>query len=215
MYMLQDAAPPDEFLENQSKEYEERIQSNTGSLGSGFGIIIVGYPGAGKTVAANEFEKVLNEESTSETANVDLNSFAYLSDVDLRGDSDFIDAVVEDTNVPSADLGVIDGALSFEEIERVANFYDEIGIIFIKSHHAARHARLISDAEERGEEFDDEYTREGLRKKDSRAARCGLNELLEAEFFDYEVQNEAEELEEFEKYCRYVGRDVYQDYVYQ
>ena len=214
--MLVDAQPSEPPIESRAQKFEELIENNTGSLGTGIGIITVGYPGAGKTEAAREFEQVLRQESTENVVNVDLNSFADVLESDLRGDKDFIDAVLNEVpSIKSAGCGVIDGAASFEEIERVANYYSDIFIIYIRSHHAARHARLISDAAEQGNDHEDKYQREGLRQRDTKAARLGLNDILEIEFFDYRIKNENEEIAEFQDYCRYVGRDLYQDWVYR
>lgn len=213
--LLNEHPPPQEYGEYKSQDYEERLEENTGSLGQRLGIVVIGYPGAGKTEAAAQFEKVLNEESTEKAVNVDLNSYANLFESDLRGDHDFVDAVVGEVPLISSNPAVIDGAASFEEIERFANYFESIAIIYIKSHHAARHARLISDATEQGNDHKDKYQREGLRQRDTEAARLGLNAIVEIEFFDYQIQNENEELDEFQSYCRYVGRDLYQDWVYK
>lgn len=202
--------------EEEALAVEEEIQRNTGSIGDGLAVIIVGYSGAGKTTAAEEIQNTLEEKTDTEVPHVDLNSFTEATDTGIRNSNSFIDVAFEQYDIiPDDKIGVIDGALSFDEIERIANYYGRINIVYIKAHHAARHTRLIDDAMEQGRENENQFSRDSLRTQDEKVANAGLNDIVEARFFDFEIENEAINESEFENYARYVATDLYSEYTYE
>jgi energy-coupling factor transporter ATP-binding protein EcfA2 len=202
--------------EEEALVVEEEIQRNTRSIGDGLAVVVVGYSGAGKTTAAKEIQKTLEEKTNTDVPHVDLNSFTEATDIKIRNSDPFIDTAFEQYDIiPDDKIGVIDGALSFDEIERIANYYGEINIVYIKSHHAARHTRLIDDAIKKDRENKDKFSRDGLRTQDEIVANAGLNDIVKARFFDFEIENESIDESKFENYARYVATDLYSEYTYE
>lgn len=179
--------------EDSAVSAQREIENNAGSLGEGVAFIIIGYPGAGKTTAADEVQAELEKKGDSV----------------LRLKGNEYDSAIE---VDS--LAVIEEVVSLEEIVSISQFFDDLCLIYIEAHHAARHNRLIERAKESDEIPMQIVSRDVLRKRDEEAASSGLNVIENERFFDRKVTNETLDKSEFEQFIRHVTHDLYQDCVY-
>lgn len=192
---------------------EEKIQENSGSLGDGLAICISGFPGAGKTVAAEEVYDVFVDYFEWDILSVDISEFASKHDVDSMEARSFVGQIDKELQLVDHNGAVFDGVESLEQVEYISKFFESVFILHIRSHHAARHNRLIEEARERGDDL--EYlSRENLRKRDKKAGRRGLNAFERAQFFDMVAKNERLSESEFRSSVRYAAEELILDHKY-
>jgi len=200
----------DEY-EARAEQAQNKIERNRSSLGSGFGFILCGFPGAGKTTAAKEIQRHLSEDRNDNCSVVSLDELAEVESANRAEIETFFTAVVSSFNIESRKFCVFDSLYSLDEIVFLSKYFDYLGIIFIEANHAARHSRLIKDARKEDKNLDD-FSHDSLQYRDKEASAMGLNVIEETDFYDRKVKNVGVEKSEFEKYIKYVSQDLYLSY---
>jgi shikimate kinase len=211
---LSDLSEPDneDQLARKAQLTESTIQSNLSGGGSGHALCIAGYPGAGKTVAADAIYERLDKELSDSTQLVQANvEQTVKSATDSKKAFEFAvetpsllaKEVSRSHGFSSVDVAVIDGACSMGEIEHYANHFSNIKVLFIEVNGLARHDRLTT--EDGGKSRDARMERDGL------ADERGLDEIVTAQFYDKKLTNNDLELNEFQKAAGYVGYEFYRD----
>lgn len=204
--------------EHRAEQTAREIENVRGSVDDGLAIIITGYAGAGKTTAATEMEDVLEKKFESTVLHIELDVVAEqiegVGSRDARRDPRaFVGSIAERYALDQYDAVILDGVQSLGEIEEISHYFDTLSIVYVVSHHGARHIRLIRDEEESNEPDMDAVSHDALRKVDKDSMNAGLVNIEESKFYDYELTNEEIDEPEFRAYARYVGRSIYNDYV--
>lgn len=192
----------------------KRIEENAGSLSDGFAILISGFPGAGKTTAARAMKETLEKEAESDVLHINLDKLAAIESVDRLETEMFLTAVTRQCNLEEQEIAIFDGVQQLEEFEYLAKFFQRLGLVYILSHHAERHTRLIKDARSNEETPLEEVSHDALRFRDMEAGEAGLDAIEETRFSDVEILNESLEKSEFEQYAKYVSQDLYLEFIH-
>lgn len=211
---LPDLSEPDDAdqIARKAQLTESTIQSNLSDGGSGHALCIAGYPGAGKTTAADAIYDRLDKELSDSTQLVQANvEQTVKSATDSKEAFEFAvqtpallaKEVSRSHGLKQIDVAVIDDVCSMEEIEQYAIHFTNIKVLFIEANGLARHNRLTAD--DGGQSRDERMERDGM------ADKRGLDEIVTARFYDKRLTNEDLDLDEFQKAAGYVGYQFYRD----
>lgn len=192
---------------------EQNIQQNTGSFGGGTGILILGWPGAGKTTVAKKMQQSIEEKFDGSVLRADLEDLTRMDGIERSNGRDYLELITKAWPSSKQEIMIYEDVRTTSEIEHIAQFFDSLVLVLVESHHAARHNRLIEDAMERGDDLDD-YSHDALRHRDMEAGAAGLDAIQENEFCDMALSNEGISVSELEEYAQYVARDLYLDHKY-